>query len=111
MTILTAVMVGVIFAAATYLMLGRELKGVCMGVFLLGHGANLAIIATSRSPIDLKPPVVFLGVREGELGPGFCPGVEAGNLVRLCYALPPLRGPNDKRPPWKPRRASFSYRQ
>ena len=58
MTILTAVMVGVIFAAATYLMLGRELKGVCMGVFLLGHGANLAIIATSRSPIGLKPPVL-----------------------------------------------------
>ncbi len=58
MTIFTAVMVGVIFAASTYLMLGRELKGVCMGVFLLGHGANLAIIATSRSPLGLKPPVL-----------------------------------------------------
>lgn len=61
MTILTSVMVGVIFAAATYLMLGRELKGVCMGVFLLGHGANLAIITTSRSPIGLKPPVLDTG--------------------------------------------------
>ena len=58
MTILTSLMVGVIFAAATYMMLGRELKGVCMGVFLLGHGANLAIIATSRSPIGLTPPVL-----------------------------------------------------
>ncbi len=58
MTILTALMVGVIFASSTYLMLGRELKGVCMGVFLLGHGANLMIIATSRSPIGLKPPVL-----------------------------------------------------
>jgi len=58
MIILTAIMVGVIFAASTYLMLGRELKGVCMGVFLLGHGANLAIIATSRSPIGLNPPVL-----------------------------------------------------
>ena len=58
MMILTAMVVGVIFAASTYLMLGRELKGVCMGVFLLGHGANLAIIATSRSPLGLKPPVL-----------------------------------------------------
>ena len=58
MTLFTALTVGVIFAASTYLMLGRELKGVCMGVFLLGHGANLAIIATSRSPIGLRPPVL-----------------------------------------------------
>jgi len=58
MTILTAIMVGVIFASSVYLMLGRELKGVCMGVFLLGHGANLMIIATSRSPIGLYPPVL-----------------------------------------------------
>ncbi len=58
MTLLTAIMVGVIFASSVYLMLGRELKGVCMGVFLLGHGANLAIIATSRSPIGLQPPVL-----------------------------------------------------
>jgi len=58
MTILTSIMVGVIFSSSIYLMLGRELKGVCMGVFLLGHGANLSIIATSRSPIGLKPPVL-----------------------------------------------------
>ncbi len=60
MTLLTCIMVGVIFAAATYMMLGRELKGVCMGVFLMGHGANLAIIATSRSPIGREPPVLGL---------------------------------------------------
>ncbi len=58
MTILTAIMVGVIFAVSTYMMLGRELKGVCMGVFLLGHGANLAIIATSRSPVGKVPPIL-----------------------------------------------------
>lgn len=58
MTFLTSLIVGVIFAAAIYLMLGRELKGVCMGVFLLGHGANLSIIATSRSPLSLQPPVL-----------------------------------------------------
>ena len=58
MTILTALMVGVIFAASIYLMLGQELKGICMGVFLLGHGANLAIIASSRSPIGKLAPVL-----------------------------------------------------
>jgi multicomponent Na+:H+ antiporter subunit C len=58
MTLLIAIMVGVVFAVSTYLMLGRELKSVCMGVFLLGHGANLAIIAASRSPVGKIAPVL-----------------------------------------------------
>lgn len=58
MTLLISIMVGVVFAASVYLMLGRELKGVCMGVFLLGHGANLAIIASSRSPVGKSAPVL-----------------------------------------------------
>ena len=58
MNLLTAVMVGVIFAASVYLMLGRELKSIAMGVFLLGHGANLAILAASRSPVGRTPPVL-----------------------------------------------------
>lgn len=62
MTILTSLMVGVIFAASIYLMLGRELKSICMGVFLLGHGANLAIIAVSRSPLGKMPPILKEGV-------------------------------------------------
>lgn len=61
MTLLTCIMIGVIFAASIYLMLGGELKEVCMGVFLLGHGANLTIIAASRSPIGLFPPVLGQG--------------------------------------------------
>ena len=58
MTLLTAMLVGLIFAVAAYLMLGRELKGVCMGVFLLGHGANLAILCVSRSPLRKLPPIL-----------------------------------------------------
>ncbi len=58
MSILTAIMVGVLFGASLYLMTGRELKGVCMGVFLLGHGANLAILAASGSPVGKLPPVL-----------------------------------------------------
>ncbi len=58
MTLLIAMLVGLLFAASVYLMLGRELKAVCMGVFLLGHGANLAILAGSRSPVGKLPPVL-----------------------------------------------------
>lgn len=51
MTMVLAICVGVTFAVSIYLMLGRELKGVAMGVFLLGHAANLSIIAMSGSPM------------------------------------------------------------
>ncbi len=58
MTLLVSVCVGVLFAASIYMMMGRELKGVAMGVFLLGHAANLAIIAVSQSPLGKSPPVL-----------------------------------------------------
>ena len=51
MTVVLAVCVAVIFAVSLYLMLGRELKEIAMGVFLLSHAAHLSIIAMSRSPI------------------------------------------------------------
>ncbi|MEM1355858.1 MAG: NADH-quinone oxidoreductase subunit K [Planctomycetota bacterium] len=51
MTLVIAICVAVCFGVSIYLMLGRELKGIAMGVFLLGHAANLSIIAMSRSPI------------------------------------------------------------
>ena len=62
MTMILAVCVAVTFAVSIYLFLGRELKGVAMGVFLLGHAANLSIIAMSGSPITSSgkpklPPV------------------------------------------------------
>ena len=52
MTMIIAICVAVTFAVSIYLMLGRELKGVAMGVFLLGHAANLSIIAMSGSPVN-----------------------------------------------------------
>ena len=58
MSLLTAITVGVLFAASVYLLLSRELKAVAMGIFLLGHGANLAILAVSRDPSNLRPPVL-----------------------------------------------------
>ena len=51
MTAVLAICVAVTFAVSLYLLLGRELKGIAMGVFLLGHAANLCIIAQSGSPV------------------------------------------------------------
>ncbi|HAI10372.1 MAG TPA: hypothetical protein DCM28_01620 [Phycisphaerales bacterium] len=62
MNLLIALMVGTLFGASAFLMLDRELKGVCMGVFMLGHGANLAILAVSGSPAGKLPPVLSHGV-------------------------------------------------
>ena len=51
MTSVLAVCVAVFVTVSIYLMLSRELKSVAMGVFLLGHSANLAILAMSGSPV------------------------------------------------------------
>ncbi|MEC9374158.1 MAG: NADH-quinone oxidoreductase subunit K [Planctomycetota bacterium] len=62
MTAMLAICVAVIFAVSIYLMLGRELKEVAMGVFLLTHAAHLGILAMSGSPVDngavKSPPVL-----------------------------------------------------
>ncbi len=50
MTFVLAICVAVCFAVSVYLLLGRDLKGVAMGVFLIGHAANLSIMAMSGSP-------------------------------------------------------------
>ena len=63
MTTVLAVCVAVIVTVSIYLMLSRELKSIAMGVFLLGHGANLTIIAMSGSPVlpggDLRQPPIL----------------------------------------------------
>ena len=58
MTLLLAITLGIVAAASVYLLLTRELKSVAMGVFLLGHVANLAILMMSRSPFGKRPPVL-----------------------------------------------------
>ena len=50
MIFVLAICVAVCFAVSVYLLLGRDLKGVAMGVFLIGHAANLSIMAMSGSP-------------------------------------------------------------
>lgn len=74
MTIVLAICVTVVFSVSIYLMLGRELKSIAMGVFLLSHAAHMSIIAMSRSPIlggaqdELKTPPI-LGISESPVDP------------------------------------------
>jgi len=51
MTLLMVICVVVIIAVSIYLMLGRELKAIAMGVFLLSHGAHLGILSMSGQPL------------------------------------------------------------
>lgn len=51
MTLILSICVSVILGVCIYLMLGRELKEVAMGVFLLSHAAHMSIIAMSGSPV------------------------------------------------------------
>lgn len=51
MTLLMAACVAMIFGVGFYLMTSRELKSIAMGVFILGHAANLGILAMSGQPL------------------------------------------------------------
>jgi multicomponent Na+:H+ antiporter subunit C len=42
-----AVLAGLVFAAGTYLILQRMLSRVLLGMAMLGHGANLALLAAA----------------------------------------------------------------
>lgn len=65
MIFLTALTIGLIFAIATFMLLGKELKSIVMGVFLISHGANLTIIAASGTPIGKIAPVLTGGEMTG----------------------------------------------
>jgi len=51
MTLLVSICVAILFAVSVYLILGRELKEVAMGLFLLSHAAHLGILAMSGQPL------------------------------------------------------------
>ncbi len=51
MTLLLAICVACVLGVSVYLMLGRELKEVAMGVFLFSHAAHLGIMAMSGQPV------------------------------------------------------------
>lgn len=48
MELVLAIVVGVLFAAGTYLMMARHLLRVVLGTALLGHGTNLLLLGSGR---------------------------------------------------------------
>ncbi len=54
MTLFLAICVTVVLSVSVYLILGRELKEVAMGLFLLGHAAHLSILMMSGTPVLMQ---------------------------------------------------------
>jgi len=59
-TILMAVIIGVLYAGGVYLMLRRNIVSLIFGLALLGHGANL-LIFTIGGLVRAKPPLALPG--------------------------------------------------
>jgi multicomponent Na+:H+ antiporter subunit C len=55
-TLTLAVVVGVLFAAGTYLLLQRTLTRIVIGLGLMGHGANVLLLAAAGGPG--APPLI-----------------------------------------------------
>ena len=60
MEILLAIAIGILVAAAAYLLLARDLPRALLGFVLLGTAANLSIFASGRIG-TMTPPLVDLG--------------------------------------------------
>ena len=60
MEVLLALAVGVLYAAAVYLMLRRNVVKLVFGLILLGHAANL-LIFTLGGLVRARPPLVAVG--------------------------------------------------
>lgn len=58
MTLETAVLVGVLFAGATYLILQRSFARILFGFVLLSNGANLLLLSMSGRPDAKAAPIV-----------------------------------------------------
>jgi multicomponent Na+:H+ antiporter subunit C len=55
----TALLVGVMFTVATYLVLQRSFVRILFGFLILTNAANLLVLAMSGSPDGKHPPVVL----------------------------------------------------
>jgi len=57
MTLLLSLIIGLLFAAATYCLLRRNLMRVLLGILLLGHAVNLLLLAVS-APLSHLPAIL-----------------------------------------------------
>lgn len=70
MQIETALLVGILFAAATWLILQRSFVRILFGFIVLSNAANLVVLAMSGSPDGRSAPIVggvgMVGAEGGE---------------------------------------------
>ena len=67
MNILMAIVVGLMIAAGLYLIMGRRLLHLLLGVALLGNGVNMMIVTAAGLTSD-NPPLVALGEQKPSEG-------------------------------------------
>ena len=58
MTLISIVVVGVLFSAAIYLILQKNIIPMLYGFSLLTHAANLFILVVSGNPMDKRSPII-----------------------------------------------------
>lgn len=56
MSLVVAVVIAVLFGCGTWLLMQRRLSRIIIGIGLLGHGANLLLVAGSGPPG--RPPII-----------------------------------------------------
>lgn len=54
---ITALLIGFLFALAVWFLLHREWLRILFGVLILGHAANLVLLASSGDPRGKSPPI------------------------------------------------------
>jgi multicomponent Na+:H+ antiporter subunit C len=60
MTLLISISIGVLYAAGAYMLLGRSLLRMVIGLALLGHATNL-LVFTIANPVIGHPPLIEAG--------------------------------------------------
>jgi multicomponent Na+:H+ antiporter subunit C len=58
-----ALLTGVLYATAVYMMLRRSIVKLAIGISLLAHASNLLILTASR-PVRAEPPIIPAGATE-----------------------------------------------
>lgn len=62
MTLLLAIIIGLLFSGGTLLLLQRSLIRILFGLGLLNHGGNLLVLAMSGNPKGKLAPIVQTGM-------------------------------------------------
>ena len=89
MTLVLSLIIGLLFAAATYCLLRRNLMRVLIGILLLGHAVNLLLLSAS-DPLSRLPAILGkdgtagISRNRGPTAAGTCPDRHRDRLRSEC---------------------------